>query len=230
MLRAGTRDLLARAAEAAAFLARHADLKTADGRRRVVRHCYMLQREIVAGIGAVAVCGARIRFSSALLPAYARRSKSMEALIPILYLKGISTGDFEEALAALLSAEASGLSASSIVRLKEGWKDDLGRWKARDLSARRYVYVWADGIALQARLEEERQAILVLIGATPEWEKELIDFTDGVRESAEDWRSLLLDLKRRGLTPRARIGDRRRRTGVLEGARRDLAENERLTA
>ncbi len=143
MLRAGARDLLARAVEAA-FLARHADLKTADGRRRVVRHGHMPQRDLVTGIGAVAVRGAHfrdrgaaaddpepIRFSSALLLAYAWRSKSLEALIPILYLKGISTGDFEEALAALLGAQAPGLSASSIARLKEGWKDDLVRWKTR---------------------------------------------------------------------------------------------------
>jgi putative transposase len=137
---------------------------------------------------------ARIRFSSALIPAHARRSKSLEALIPLLYLKGVSTGDFEEALAARVGADAPGLSASSIARLKEGWEGALARWKARDLSARAYVYVWADGIYLQDRLEEERQAILVIIGA---------------RESAEDWHGLLLDLKRRGLSiaPELAIAD-----------------------
>lgn len=126
-------------------------------------------------------------------------SKSLEALIPILYLKGVSTGDFEEALAALLGQDAPGLSASTVLRLKEGWAEEMERWKERDLSAKRYVYVWADGIYLQARLEDERQCILVMIGATPEGKKELIGFTDGARESAEDWRGLLLDLKGRGL-------------------------------
>jgi len=127
----------------------------------------------------------------------------------LLYLKGISTGDFEEALAALLGKDAPGLSASTISRLKEAWVDEHNRWKRRDLSARRYVYVWADGIYLQARLEDEKQCILVLIGATPEGKKELIGFTDGARESAQDWRELLLDLKRRGLAtvPKLAVAD-----------------------
>jgi transposase-like protein len=130
-------------------------------------------------------------------------------LIPILYLKGISTGDFEEALAALLGKDAAGLSASTISRLKEVWTDEHTRWKRRDLSARRYVYVWADGIYLQARLDDEKQCILVLIGATPEGKKELIGFTDGARESSQDWRELLLDLKRRGLavSPKLAVAD-----------------------
>jgi transposase-like protein len=142
----------------------------------------------------------RIRFSSMILPPYMRRSKSIETLLPILYLKGISTGDFSEALAALLGKDAPGLSASAIGRLKEGWHDDHATWARRELSAKRYVYIWADGIHLQARLEDEAQCILVIIGATPEGTKELIGFTDGTRESAHDWRVLLLDLKRRGLT------------------------------
>ena len=151
----------------------------------------------------------RIRFTPAILPPYARRSKSLEVLIPILYLKGISTGDFEEALAALLGKDAPGLSASTIARLKEAWIDEHNRWKRRDLSARRYVYVWADGIHLQARLEDEKQCILVLIGATPEGKKELLGFTDGARESAQDWRELLLDLKARGLNaaPKLAVAD-----------------------
>jgi putative transposase len=134
-----------------------------------------------------------------------RRSKSIERLLPILYLKGISTGDFSEALAALLGADAAGLSASAIGRLRDGWQDDHAAWQKRDLSARRYVYVWADGIHLQARLEDEKQCILVLIGATPEGRKELVGFTDGTRESANDWRDLLLDLKRRGLDVRPEL-------------------------
>lgn len=123
----------------------------------------------------------------------------LEALIPILYLKGVSTGDFEEALAALLGKDAPGLSASTIARLKGVWVDEHEHWRKRDLSARRYVYVWADGIYLQARLEDAKQCILVIIGATPEGKKELLGFTDGARESAQDWRELLLDLQNRGL-------------------------------
>jgi putative transposase len=141
----------------------------------------------------------RIRFSPTILPPYMRRSKSIETLLPILYLKGISTGDFSEAMAALLGKDAAGLSASAIGRLKDGWQDDHAAWQKRDLSAKRYVYVWADGIHLQARLEDEKQCILVIIGATPEGRKELVGFTDGARESAHDWRTLLLDLRRRGL-------------------------------
>jgi transposase-like protein len=214
VLRNGARALLAQAVEAevADFLGKHADLKIEDGNQRVVRHGHLPQREVMTGIGPVAVrqprvrdreAGAddpeRIRFTPAILPPYARRSKSLEMLIPILYLKGISTGDFEEALAALLGKDAAGLSASTVARLKEVWIDDHKRWNKRDLSAKRYVYMWADGIHLQARLEEDAQCILVIIGATPEGKKELIGFTDGTRESAHDWRALLLDLKRRGL-------------------------------
>ena len=224
VLRSGARALLAQAVEAevAGFLAKHADLKTEDGRARVVRHGHLPEREVMTGIGPVAVrqprvrdraAGAddpgRIRFSPAILPPYMRRSKSIETLLPILYLKGISTGDFSEALAALLGKEAAGLSASAIGRLKDGWLDEHAAWQYRDLSARRYVYMWADGIHLEARLEDEKQCILVIIGATPEGRKELVGFTDGARESAHDWRELLLDLKRRGLdqSPELMIAD-----------------------
>jgi transposase-like protein len=224
VLRNGARALLAQAVEAevAAFLGRHGDLKTGDGHARVVRHGHLPEREIMTGIGPVAVRqprvrdrGAtagdpeRIRFSSALLPPYARRTKSLDVLLPLLYLRGLSTGDFKEALAALLGKDAPGLSASTISRLKEMWSDEHDRWRKRDLSARRYVYLWADGIYLQARLDDEKQCILVLIGATPEGRKELIGFTDGARESAQDWRELLLDLKDRGLVapPRLAVAD-----------------------
>ena len=141
----------------------------------------------------------RIRFSSALLPPYAWRSKSLEVLIPVLYLKGISTGDFAEALAALLGPDAGGLSASTVARLTEVWADQHAHWLKRDLSARHYVYFWADGIHVQARLEDDAQCLLVIIGATPEGKKELVGLIDGVRESAQSWRELLLDLKRCGL-------------------------------
>jgi len=214
VLRNGARILLAQAVEAevADFLDKHTQLKTADDHQRVVRHGHLPEREVMTGIGAVGVRQPRvrdreasaddperIRFTPIILPPYARRSKSLEMLIPILYLKGISTGDFEEALAALLGKDAPGLSASTIARLKEVWIDEHRRWNRRDLSAKRYVYMWADGIHLQARLEADAQCILVIIGATPEGKKELIGFTDGTRESAHDWRTLLLDLKRRGL-------------------------------
>lgn len=224
ILRNGARDLLAQAVEAevADFLAKHAHLKTEDGRQRVVRHGHLPGREVMTGIGAVAVrqprvrdrkaasdADARVRFTPSILPPYARRSKSLEVLLPILYLKGISTGDFEEALAALVGADAPGLSASTIARLKQVWADEHERWKQRDLTARHYAYVWADGIYLQARLEEEKQCILVIIGATPEGRKELIGFTDGLRESAHDWRALLIDLRRRGLAkpPKLAVAD-----------------------
>jgi transposase-like protein len=211
-LRNGARALLSQAVEAevAALLNRHADQRTDDGRQRLVRHGHLPEREIVTGIGPVAVrCprvrdrvsdgSERIRFSSAILPPYARRSKSLEVLIPILYLKGVSTGDFEEALLALLGKDAGGLSASTIGRLKDAWSDEHARWSKRDLSAKRYVYFWADGIHVQARLEDDAQCLLVIIGATPEGKKELVGLIDGVRESTQSWRELLLDLKRRGL-------------------------------
>jgi transposase-like protein len=222
VLRHGARALLAQAVEAevAEFLADHAHLATEDGRRRVVRHGHLPEREIMTGIGPVAVRqprvrdrepgeGERIRFSPSILPAYARRTKSLEVLIPILHLRGVSTGDFEEALAALLGKDAPGLSASTIARLKEGWAEEHARWQTRDLSARRYVYMWADGIHVQARLEDDAQCLLVLIGATPEGRKELVGLADGVRESAQSWKELLLDLKRRGLAtaPELAIAD-----------------------
>ena len=178
-----------------------------------------LEKRVFPG-GAVEVCvprvrdrlsgtDDRIRFSSAILPPYARRSKSLEVLIPILYLKGISTGDFAEALSPLLGPNAGGLSASTIVRLKEVWADEHARWLKRDLSVKRYVYFWADGIYVQARLEDEAQCLLVIIGATPEGKKELVGLADGLRESAHSWRGLLLDLKRRGLSsgPQLAVGD-----------------------
>jgi transposase-like protein len=211
-LRSGARALLAQSVEAelSALLSGHADKLTDDGRQRLVRHGHLPERRIMTGIGPVAVrCprvrdrggegSGRIRFSSAILPPYARRSKSLEVLIPILYLKGVSTGGFEEALAALLGKDAGGLSASTIGRLKDAWSDEHARWSRRDLSAKHYVYFWVDGIHVQARLEDDAQCLLVIIGATPEGRKELVGLIDGVRESAQSWKELLLDLKRRGL-------------------------------
>ena len=175
VLRNGARALLAQAveAEAAALLTSCADNLTEDGRRRLVRHGHLPEREVMTGIGPVAVrCprvrdrvgegSERIRFSSAILPPYARRSKTLEVLIPILYLKGVSTGDFEEALVALLGKDAGGLSATTIGRLKEAWSEEHVRWSKRDLTAKHYVYFWADGIHVQARLEDAAQCLLVM--------------------------------------------------------------------
>ncbi len=151
----------------------------------------------------------RIRFTSAILPRWARRTRSLDALLPTLYLRGISTGDFQEALSALLGKDAPNLSPSVVGRLTAEWQAEYDRWQERDLSARRYVYVWADGVYLQARMEEQAECMLVLIGATPEGRKELVGFQIGVRESAQSWRELLVDVKRRGLAiaPEIAVGD-----------------------
>ena len=153
--------------------------------------------------------GERIRFASSILPKWARRTKSLDALLPVLYLRGISAGDFQEVLTALLGKDAPNLSPSVIARLKGEWEDEYQRWQKRDLSARRYVYVWADGVYLQARMEPQAECMLVLIGATPEGKKELIGFQTGMRESVQSWKELLVDLKARGLSvaPEVAVGD-----------------------
>ena len=219
VLRTGARKLLSQAVEAevALFVDAHAELVDGAGHRRVVRNGYLPERAIQTGIGEVRVRQPRVRdrgdgaiaFTPAILPRYLRRTRSLEDLLPWLYLKGISTGDFRDALAALLGAEAPGLSASTITRLKEIWGGDAERWQQRDLTAKRYVYLWVDGIYFSARMEEEKQCILVVIGATSTGRKELLAITDGYRESAQSWRELLLDLKRRGLikAPELAIGD-----------------------
>ena len=224
ILRNGARRLLAQAveAEAEAFLAAMKGERLADGRDRLVRHGHGPERPVQTGIGPVAVQrvrlrdrggdetgGERIRFTSALLPRWARRTRSLDAVLPVLYLRGLSMGDFQEALGALLGKEAPNLSPSVIARLRNAWEADHARWQQRDLSARRYVYVWADGVYLQARMEPQAECMLVLIGATPEGKKELLGFQVGVRESAQSWRELLIDLKARGLAiaPELATGD-----------------------
>jgi putative transposase len=223
VLRSGARRLLAQAieSEAAAFLALMADWQLEDGRARFVRHGHGPARTVQTGIGPVAVqrvkvrdrspagTGERVRFTSAILPRWCRRSRSIDALLPILYLRGISTGDFQEALAALLGTGAPNLSPSVIARLKGDWQADFERWQQRDLSARQYVYIWADGVYLQARMEPQAECMLVLIGATPEGKKELVGFQVGLRESTQSWRELLVDLKARGLAvaPELATGD-----------------------
>jgi putative transposase len=223
ILRSGARRLLAEAieAEAEAFLTTMKGMQLPDGRDRVVRHGLGPERLVQTGIGPVEVRrvklrdrgtserAERIRFTSAILPRWARRTRSLDALLPILYLRGISMGDFQEALAALLGKDAPNLSPSVIARLKGDWQTDFERWQKRDLSARRYVYIWADGVYLQARLEPQAECMLVLIGATPEGKKELVGFQVGMRESAQSWWELLVDLKARGLTiaPELATGD-----------------------
>ena len=226
ILRAGARRLIAQAVEAEfeTFLVSTVDLVLPDGRQRVVRHGHDPIREIQTGIGPVEVqkpkardrgvtAGARIRFTSNILPKWARRTKSLDALLPVLYLRGISAGDFQEALAALLGKDAPNLSAAVIARLKSEWEDEYRRWRKRDLSARHYVYVWADGVNLQARMEPQAECMLVLMGATPEGRKELIGFQTGMRESgqswSQSWKELLVDLKARGLSiaPEVAVGD-----------------------
>jgi len=222
--RDGARRMLAAAlrAEADAFVEQHAEEVLADGRQRVVRHGYGPERSLQTGIGALDVrrpkvrdraadtpAEKRIRFSSGILPRWARRSKSLDALLPVLYLRGISTGDFQEALSAILGTDAPNLSPSVLSRLTGDWQQDYDRWQRRDLSARRYVYIWADGVYLQARMEPQAECILVILGATPEGRKELVGFHVGVRESAQSWRELLVDIKARGLSvpPEIAVGD-----------------------
>ena len=222
--REGARQMLAAAlrAEAASFVAGFTDERLPDGRQRVVHHGTGPERMIQTGIGPVPVqrhkvrdratdvpAEKRIRFTSNILPRWARRSRSLDALLPVLYLRGVSTGDFQEALAALLGPDAPNLSPGVISRLTAGWQQDYDRWLRRDLSARSYVYIWADGVYLQARMEPAAECMLVVIGATPEGRKELLGFQVGVRESAQSWRELLVDLKARGLgvPPKLAVGD-----------------------
>ncbi len=221
ILQTGARQLLKQAVEAelATLLAAHAREVTDDGRARLVRHGHLPEREVMTGIGPVPVkvprmrdrgnVDEKIRFASSILPPWLRKTRSIEELLPWLYLKGISTGDFQEALGALLGPNAAGLSSSTISRLKADWGAEYERWQRRDLSARRFVYVWADGVYFQPRMEEEKQCVLVLIGADEWGRKEVLGLTDGYRESTQSWRELLLDLKRRGLShaPDLAIGD-----------------------
>ena len=217
LLQEGARKLLQAAIENEVmdYIQFHKERRDEDGQRLVVRNGHLPEREIVSGIGPIKVRQPRVRhrdggrFTSAILPPFMRRTPSVDALIPVLYLKGISTGDFTEALAAILGEKASGLSATNIVRLKAGWEADYKEWSQRDLSQKRYVYWWADGVYFNVRLDEERSCVLVLIGATEDGTKELLAVVDGYRESTQSWRELLGQLKRLGLTtaPKLAIGD-----------------------
>jgi len=218
VLRRGSRLLLREAidAEVESFLAEYREERTEDGRRRMVRNGYMREREIQTGIGGVPVNVPRVRdrsgelqFRSKVAPPYLRRAKSVEELLPWLYLRGISTGGFSDALEALVGRDAPGLSAPTISRLKKVWAKEYTEWRTRDLSSKRYVYVWADGIHAKARLDDAKQCLLVLIGATEDGTKELIAVEDGYRESEASWLELLRGLEARGLViePKLAIGD-----------------------
>jgi putative transposase len=221
ILREGAQRLLAQAieAEVAEWIDSHQHLTDETGRRQVVRNGRLPARKLLTGVGEIEVHqprvhdrrpqGERETFSSKLLPPYLRKAKSIEELIPYLYLKGISTGGFQEALSAILGPDCPGLSATTVTRLKACWEQEYRDWSARSLEGTEYVYVWADGIHTNIRLEEDRQCILVLIGATKDGKKELIAMTDGHRESAQSWSELLLDVKRRGLRidPKLAVGD-----------------------
>lgn len=221
ILRQGARKLLSQALEAEVefFLRQYSDLTDDAGRQRMVRNGYLPEREIQSGIGPVpvqaprvrdrhAITSQRIRFSSSILPPYLRRTRSMEELIPWLYLKGVSTGDFSDALAALVGKEAPGLSPATVSRLKTIWQQELNLWQKRDLSDKQYVYFWADGIYCNVRMDD-RQCLLVVIGATKDGVKELVALEGGFRESELSWTQLLLDLKGRGLEngPELAVGD-----------------------
>jgi putative transposase len=221
LLRQGARKLLAQALEAEIdiFINQYKELTDELGRQRIVRNGHLPERDVQTGIGPVPVRAPRIRdrqgcgpervaFTSAILPPYLRRTRSMEQLIPWLYLKGVSTGDFADALAALVGKDAPGLSAATISRLKNIWEQDLQNWQKRDLSGKQYVYFWVDGIYCNVRMDD-RQCLLVIIGATGDGQKELVAIDAGFRENEMSWTQLLLDIKSRGLEngPQLAIGD-----------------------
>jgi transposase-like protein len=218
VLREGARRLLQDAIEneGGEYVARHSALREETGHHAVVRNGYLPERNLVTGLGPVRVKQPRVRdrregdrFTSKILPPFMRRVPSIDALIPVLYLKGISTGDFSEALEAILGPNAAGLSATNIVRLKEGWQQDYEAWSKRDLAGKRYVYWWADGIYFNVRLEPDRPCMLVLMGTLDDGTKELLAVHDGQRESKESWLEVLHELRARGLSeaPKLAVGD-----------------------
>jgi len=221
VIRLGARTLLAQAVEAEVqqWIDEHAHLTDEAGHRQIVRNGYAPPRQVITGVGPVEVTRPRVHdrrpaeqrevFTSKILPPYLRKARAIEELIPWLYLKGVSTGDFGEALTALLGPNCPGLSASTIVRLKQTWEADYQAWSKRDLSDEQIVYLWADGVHFNVRLEEDRTCILVLMGATADGRKRLLAVQDGYRESEQSWKTLLLDVKQRGLSidPKLATGD-----------------------
>jgi putative transposase len=220
LARKGARQLLAQAmeAEVAEFVEKHGNVTDEEGRHSVVRNGHLPERKLITGIGPLKIRQPRVddralsqeqRFNSQILPRYLRRVPSVDNLIPILYLKGVSSGDMSEALASILGPGAAGLSATNVVRLKAQWEQDYEAWKRRDFELKRYVYFWVDGIHFNVRLDEERSCILVIMGANESGRKELLAVSDGYAESKASWREILLELKRRGLQigPKLAIGD-----------------------
>jgi len=219
MLREGAQRLVAQAVQAEFddFLARVSGARLEDGRAAVVRNGFQPEREILTGLGSVSVRIPKARsrgeepavFRSSLVPPYVRRAKSVEAVLPWLYLHGVSTGNMQEALAALLGPEAAGLSASAVARLKGCWMEEYRSWRRAKLGRDRWVYLWVDGIYSGLRAEDQRLCALVVVGVNERGEKKLLAIEDGVRESKQSWREVLLELKSRGLTipPRLAVGD-----------------------
>lgn len=212
VVREGARKMLQAALESEVdvFLAQYKDLVDENGLQKVVKNGHQPERTILTGIGKIPVRRPRIddrclkeedaeRFSSKIIPKFMRRAASIDSLVPVLYLKGISTNDFPSALEAILGPQAKGLSATTVVRLKEIWTEEYEDWSKRDLSGKKYVYIWADGIYCNARLESEQSCLLVIIGVDSFGNKELLAVSDGVRESKQSWKEILLDLKARGL-------------------------------
>ena len=218
MLREGARRMLQAALEmeVSAYLEASKAQRDAAGHLAVVHNGHHRARTLVTGVGPISIRQPRVQdrrvdhqFTSAILPPYLRRTPSIDALIPALYLKGVSTSQFPDALSAILGDGVSGLSSPNIVRLKANWEEEYLRWQKRDLRAKHYVYIWVDGIYFNMRLAPDRPCVLVVIGATPDGRKELIAIEDGERESKLSWQSVLHDLKARGLTqaPAVAIGD-----------------------
>jgi putative transposase len=219
LLREGAQQLLKQAVEAelAEFLAAHAQKRDEHGRAAVVRNGYLPEREVLSGIGPVAVRVPKVRsrtdepvvFRSSLVPPYVRKAKSIEAALPWLYLRGISSGAMQEALAVLVGEEARGLSAPVVSRLKQQWQEDYRRWSERRLDADRWVYWWVDGIYSGLRGEQERLCALVVMGVNERGQKHFLAIEDGVRESVQSWREVLLKLKACGVEtpPKVAVGD-----------------------
>jgi putative transposase len=222
LARHGARKMLRSAleAEVASYIERYRDERNEEGRRLVVRNGQARARKVTCGAGTLEVSAPRVndkrldddgerqRFTSRILPPYMRRSPKVSEVLPILYLRGLSTGDFQEALPVLLGKDASGLSATNIARLTAEWEQDYKQFRFRSLEGRDYVYVWADGVHFNVRLEDDRLCTLVLMGARPDGTKEILAVEDGYRESADSWKELLRDLKRRGMqAPVVAIGD-----------------------
>jgi len=218
LIRSGARKLIAQAleAEVSELLSSFAGRRDEHGRAAVVRNGYQPEREIQTGIGPVTVKvpkvrsrdGEPVRFHSALVPPYVRKTATLEAVLPWLYLKGISTGEMQGALEALLGPQAKGLSASTVSRLKQVWREEYETWRRRRLDRDRWVYVWVDGIYSGLRAEQQRLCALVVMGVNERGEKHFLAIEDGIRESTQSWREVLLDLKSRGMNaPELAVGD-----------------------